>query len=564
MNGMDNIRFILVLSLLFVMMLLWQAWQQDYGTVRQALPAQSVDTKAETGNKPATEAGNKPAAEVPEVGAKDIVAKAESVTAPSEEHGKRIRVETDTFRLEIDPRGAGIKKLELIDYPVAVDKPDQPLVLMDDSPALVHILQGGLLSNQPAPTHEDVYQTDRESYRLGAGQDRLEVPFTWTSPQGIRVIKTYVFQRGSYLVDVQYRIENNGKQTWSGRAYAQLKRNDPGHSRVRGTYTYTGAVFSSPDNRYEKVKFDDMRKHKISRDVVNGWAAMIQHYFIAALVPASKTSSYHYYSNTLPDGNFAIGMLSPVKKIAPGETGKFEGKVYIGPKIQKVMSKVADGLDLTVDYGILWFIAKPLFRGLVEVHKLVGNWGWAIVIITVILRLMFYPLSAAGYRSMANMRRLQPRMAALKERFKDDKTRMNQAVMQMYKEEKINPLGGCLPIVIQIPVFLALYWVLLESVEMRQSGFIFWYHDLSTKDPYFLLPILNGITMLIQQKLNPAPVDPVQAKVMMVLPLVFTFMFAFFPSGLVLYWVVSNSLSILQQWRITKNLERAGLSHRKS
>lgn len=553
---MDNIRFILVLALFFVLMLLWQAWQQDYGQVKPAqTPAPTVDTKAESGNR-------KPA-EIPEVTEKDLKADTEPTTAPQTAPVKRIHVETDLFRLEIDPRGAGIKKLDLKAYPVSIDEPDQPLVLMDETPSLVHILQGGLLSNQSAPTHEDLYQTDREAYQLDPGQERLEVPFTWTSAEGIKVTKIYIFERGSYLIDVRYRIENNGQQTWSGRSYAQLKRNDPGHSRTRTIYTYTGAVFSSPDNRYEKVKFDDMRKNKISRDVVNGWTAMIQHYFIAALVPASKTESYHYYSNNLPDGNFAIGMVSPVHKVAPGETDLIEGKVYIGPKIQSVMSKVADGLDLTVDYGVLWFLAKPLFLGLVMLHKLVGNWGWAIVLVTVILRLAFYPLSAAGYRSMANMRRVQPRIVALRERFKDDKTRLNQAMMQIYKEEKINPFGGCLPILIQIPVFLALYWVLLESVEMRQSGFIFWYHDLSTKDPYFILPVLNGITMLIQQKLNPAPVDPVQAKVMMVLPFVFTFFFAFFPSGLVLYWVVSNSLSIIQQWRITKNLERAGLSTKK-
>ena len=547
---MDNIRFILVLSLFFVLMLLWQAWQQDYGTVTQA-PIQSPDTSSD--------AGDKPAVEIPEAGARDMVKEPETVTPPPA-RAYRIRVETDVFRLEIDPRGAGIKKLELIDYPVSVDDPDQPLVLMDETQTLMYILQGGLLSNQPASTHEDFYQTGRESYRLTDGQDRLQVPFTWTAPQGINITKTYLFERGSYLVDVQYRIENTGEQTWSGRSYAQLKRNDPGSSMMRTIYTYTGAVFSSPDNRYEKITFDDMRDQKISRDTVNGWAAMIQHYFIAALVPASTTDSYHYYSNALPDGNFAIGMLSPVQKIAPGATGLIEGKVYIGPKIQSAMSKVAEGLDLTVDYGFLWFIAKPLFLGLVQLYQLVGNWGWAIVLVTVILRLIFYPLSAAGYRSMANMRRVQPRIVALRERFKDDKARLNQAMMQIYKEEKINPFGGCLPILIQIPVFLALYWVLLESVEMRQSGFIFWYHDLSTKDPYFILPILNGITMLIQQKLNPAPVDPVQAKVMMMLPFVFTFFFAFFPSGLVLYWVVSNSLSIIQQWRITKNLERAGLS----
>ena len=562
---MDNIRFILVAALLFVAMLLWQAWQQDYGSLATApAPAPTADTHTGKEAAPSQDAASASAgAEVPELGSSHIEASPQPVAEQA--HGSRmIAVETDTYRLEINTLGAGISKLELVDYPVSVDEPDEPLVLMDNTQKLVHILQGGLLSKQAAPTHEALYDSSADSYRMAAGQDQLDVPFTWTSPEGIKVTKTYRFRRGSYLVDIRYRVENHGTQPWSGRSYAQLKRNDPGHSKAHTIYTYTGAVFSSPDNRYEKVKFDDMKDHKVSRDVVNGWAAMIQHYFLAALIPASTSASYHFYSNVLPDGNYAIGMMSPAQTIAPGASTQFEGKAYIGPKIQSVMSKVADGLDLTVDYGMLWFIAKPLFLGLVELHKLVGNWGWAIILVTVILRLIFYPLSAAGYRSMANMRRLQPRMVALRERFKDDKTRLNQAMMQLYKEEKINPLGGCLPILIQIPVFLALYWVLLESVEMRQSGFILWYHDLSTKDPYFVLPVLNGITMLIQQKLNPAPMDPVQAKVMMVLPFMFTFFFAFFPSGLVLYWVVSNSLSILQQWRITKNLERAGLSPRKS
>jgi len=435
---------------------------------------------------------------------------------------------------------------------------------MDDSPSLVHILQGGLLSNQAAPTHEAVFRSERDNYEMGRGEQYLEVPFQWQSEDGIRVIKTYIFERGSYLLSIRYSIENNSAQTWNGRSYAQLKRNDPGKSMVRTTYTYTGAVFSSPDNRYEKINFEDMRKQKIDLDAINGWTAMIQHYFIAALVPASKTDSYHFYSNALADGNFAIGILSPVSKIEPGDTGSILEKIYIGPKIQSEMEKVAEGLELTVDYGFLWFIAKPLFSGLLMLHNLVGNWGWAIVLVTVILKLIFYPLSAAGYRSMANMRRVQPRIVALRDRYKDDKARLNQAMMQIYKEEKINPFGGCLPILIQIPVFIALYWVLLETVEMRQSGFIFWFHDLSTKDPYFVLPVLMGITMLIQQKLNPAPPDPVQAKVMMALPFVFTVFFAFFPSGLVLYWVVNNTLSIVQQWRITKNLERAGLSNKPS
>ena len=332
---------------------------------------------------------------------------------------------------------------------------------------------------------------------------------------------------------------------------------------MRFIYTYTGTVISDPENRYEKISFDDIDDAPISKQSNDGWIAVIQHYFLAALVPANREETYHYYTKSLGNKMYTSGLISPGREISPGQETDFTEQIYIGPKDQDKLSGIAEGLDLTVDYGMLWFIAKPLFWGLKAIHEKINNWGWSIILVTVFLKLLFYKLSAAGYRSMANMRRVQPRLMSLKERYKDDRVKMNQAMMQIYKEEKINPFGGCFPILIQIPVFIALYWVLLESVELRQASFILWIVDLSRPDPYWVLPLIMGITMFIQQKLNPAPLDPIQAKVMMTLPIVFTVFFGFFPSGLVLYWVANNTLSILQQWLIMKNLEKAGLGHKK-
>ena len=325
-------------------------------------------------------------------------------------------------------------------------------------------------------------------------------------------------------------------------------------------YTYTGAVLSSPDDRYEKISFGDMEDKDEEAQISNGWAAMIQHYFLTAVLPADTEAAYRYYTRSFSSGHYSIGNVSPALRVAPGQRGELTGYLYIGPKLQSVLETLAEGLELTVDYGFLWFLAKPLFWCLERLYEWTGNWGWSIILVTCLLKILFYHLSAAGYRSMANMRRVQPRLMAIRERHKEDRARLNQAMMQIYKEEKINPFGGCFPILVQIPVFLALYWVLLESVELRQADFIFWLKDLSNKDPFFVLPIIMGATMLIQQKLNPAPMDPMQEKVMKALPFVFTVFFAFFPSGLVLYWVTNNVLSIAQQWLITRNLEKEGLS----
>ena len=543
---MDTLRFILVLALALVSIMLWEAWQQDYGSAPAGSSGQAL--------APADEDSGIPQVKPDEPSLPDLPVTERSTEAD----GSVVTVETDVLRVKID-QGGTLVFAELPDYPVSLDEDAQPFVLLDESPDLYHVIQSGIVG-ESAPTHKDTFSAERQSYALGAGEQTLEVPLRWMSANGVSVTKLFIFERGSYRLQVKYIIENESTSDWEGRQYTQIKRDDPSREGRRLIYTYTGAILSSPDDRYKKISFGDMEDADADAQISNGWAAMIQHYFLTAMLPADTEAVYRYYTRVSSSRYYSIGSVSPALRLAPGQLGELTGYLYIGPKQQSVLETLAQGLELTVDYGFLWFLAKPLFWCLEWLHTHTGNWGWSIILVTVLLKLLFYHLSAAGYRSMANMRRVQPRIMALRERYKEDRARLNQAMMQIYKEEKINPLGGCFPILVQIPVFLALYWVLLESVELRQADFIFWLKDLSTKDPFYVLPIIMGATMLIQQKLNPAPMDPMQEKVMKALPFVFTVFFAFFPSGLVLYWVTNNVLSIAQQWLITRNLEKEGLS----
>ena len=546
---MDTQRFILILALALVSMMLWQEWQQDYGS-----------TSAGSGDRQAAAPAEDPG--IPQMKPDEVAGPdfpdAESATAADP---AIVTVETDVLRLKID-QGGTIVYAELPDYPVSLDRKDQAFVLLDNSADLYHVIQGGIVG-EAAPTHKDTFSATQQSYTLGTGEQTLEVPLSWTSAEGVSVTKVFVFERGSYQVHIKYLVENGAGAAWEGRQYTQIKRDDPSREGRRLIYTYTGAVLSGPDDPYDKISFGDMEDKDADAQISNGWAAMIQHYFLSAILPSDIESTYRYYTRTFSARYYSIGSVSPTLRLDPGQRGELSGYIYIGPKVQSVLDTLADNLELTVDYGMLWFLAKPLFWCLERLHGLTGNWGWSIILVTILLKLVFYHLSAAGYRSMANMRRVQPRLMALRERHKDDRARLNQAMMQIYKEEKINPFGGYFPILVQIPVFVALYWVLLESVELRQADFIFWLKDLSSKDPFYVLPILMGATMLIQQKLNPAPMDPMQEKVMKALPFVFTIFFAFFPSGLVLYWVTNNVLSIAQQWLIMRNLEKEGLSSTK-
>ncbi len=544
---MDNQRLFLFVALSFVLMLIWQAWLTDYG----AKPAPTATEQAQTGT-PATSAA--PSQDVPAGTVSSAAPAAPAVAAAqaAATGGQRIRIITDVLDLQLDSRGGDVHTADLLAYPKVAGKSDEPFRLMDDAAADLFIPQSGLLA-PGAPDHHALYSTDKTEYRLADSAQELEVRLHWRNAEGLKVDKVYTLKRGSYAITVRCEVENGGAQVWKGSAYEQLQHGEPAKAGRFGISTYTGGVIYSPDEKYKKISFDNIAKQDLSRDFSGGWAAMIQHYFLGAWIPETTQTS-HYFSKALPDKHYVLGLVSPEISVAPQGKGVFTSRLYVGPKLQDHLAQVAPGLELTVDYGVLTFIAQPIFWLLKNIHKIVGNWGWAIILLTMLIKLAFYKLSETSYRSMANMRKLQPRMQALKERYGDDRQKLNTAMMEMYKKEKINPLGGCLPIVVQIPVFLSLYWVLLETVEMRQAPWILWIKDMSSADPYFILPLIMGVTMLLQQKLNPAPIDPMQAKVMMAMPFLFTVFFAFFPSGLVLYWVVNNTLSIAQQWVITKRV----------
>ncbi len=546
---METTRFILLIALGLVMTMIWQAWQEDYADISTievadtSVPGPSVTTKD----------NNIPEHKSPEL--KNNVIPLISENIDTETKGNIIRVKTDVLDIEINTVGATVQKAALLNYSISKKDQTDKVILLDTDNNGFYLIQGGLLSKSVPVSHKTVFNTESNSYQL-AGKDSVSVPFIWESEEGLKVIKTFTFYKGQYVADVSYEIQNNLSENWVGSAYAQLNRTEPKKKGSRFIYTYKGAVLSTPEKRYKKIKFSDIEDEKLSVDVTNGWVAMLQHYFFTALLPGSTEEPYHYYTLNPDQKSYVIGAITPSKDIPSGSSDKFTYRFYAGPKLQKELPQYADGLELTVDYGVFWFLAEPVFWLLDHIHDLVKNWGWSIVLVTLSLKLLFFKLSAAGYRSMAKMRKVQPRLLTIKERYKDDRAQLNQAMMTLYKEEKINPLGGCFPILIQIPVFISLYWVLLESVELRQADFILWIHDLSVADPYYVLPLLMGITMFVQQKLNPAPMDPVQAKVMSVLPVVFTVFFAFFPAGLVLYWVVNNTLSIAQQWVITRNIEQ--------
>ena len=556
---MDNQRLFLFVALSFVMLLLWQAWMEDYGPVPPAeapvaATGQLADTPAGTPADIQADTSDLPSAPA------DMVARDSALPETALlEKAQYIDVETDLFHIRIDTTGGDLRQADLLAYPATMEPDSPPFRLLNDSLPNLFVVQSGLRASVGTePTHHVVYTPEQTSYRMAESADELVIPMTWRSPEGVEVIKRYVFHRGSYAIDLQHEVRNHSGADWHGRQYRQLQRTqvaETGQSTF--IYTYMGGVIYSPEEKYEKIKFDDMAEENLDRTITDGWAAMLQHYFLGAVIPA-RGEADRYYTNTLSNARYVIGMIAPNRVVADGSSALYETRLFIGPKLQDEMKKVVPGLELTVDYGLLTVLAQPVFWLLKTIHKLVGNWGWSIIFVTMLIKLAFYKLSETSYKSMAKMRKLAPRMKTLKERYGDDRQKLNQAMMEMYKKEKINPLGGCLPIVVQIPVFISLYWVLLESVELRQAPFALWITDMSSPDPYYILPLLMGVTMLIQQKLNPAPMDPIQAKVMMVLPVVFTVFFAFFPSGLVLYWVVNNTLSIAQQWVITRRVERGG------
>lgn len=552
---MDIKRSILLVSLAIVAYLLVLQWNQDYG--QAALPEETRQTQNATAQIP-----DMPAAASTEGTQSDIpvVASEQQASALPETQASSqlIRVRTDVFELAIDPRGGDIIDLRLPQFPRRQDRPDVPFQLFERSAERIYEAQSGLIGDGPdKASGRPLYSSEQQQYQLAEGQDRLVVDLTY-SEDGVDYIKRFSFDRGTYNLEVRYLIDNRSEKPWSGIMFGQLKRDstgDPSSSTATGTATYLGAALWTKDEPYTKVSMGDMDDKNFRATVEGGWIAWLQHYFVTAWIP-SPDQTNQVQTRKDSQGNYIIGFTGSAVAVAPGSQGEIAATLYAGPKDQDKLEELSPGLRLTVDYGFLWFLAQPIFWLLSAIHTLLGNWGWSIIVLTIIIKLIFFPLSAASYRSMARMRAVAPKMQALKEQHGDDRQKMSQAVMELYKKEKINPLGGCLPILVQMPVFLALYWVLLESVEMRQAPWMFWITDLSIKDPFFILPIIMGVTMFIQQQLNPTPPDPMQAKVMKLLPIIFTFFFLWFPAGLVLYWVVNNVLSIGQQWYITRKIEK--------
>lgn len=555
---MENRRLFLIVALGITLILLWQAWMvdqrpeptstADQATVEETAPEdlpQRTDISA-SDDRPSASSTDRSTGDTPDV-ADDAL----------------ITVNTDVLSLLIDPQGGVIRQADLLDYPVDLDEPDNPIRLLEERPGYTYIAQSGLLgqNESPAPDHHAQYRVDQTAFEMG-DDDSLSVPLYWEDGD-VRVTKTYTFTRGKYDVQLEHRVENLSDQTWSGQQYRQITRSDTSRDSWL-LYTYTGGVYAgdpvgSGDRlRYEKIDFEDMGRNPVSEQITNGWISVIQHYFMSAWIPSDPNQINSLYSMQSQRSGFPVytlGMIAPSVDVAPQQEQVLSSVFYVGPKVQSELSELAEGLQLNVDYGIFTIIADPIFWLLSLFHDWVGNWGWAIVLTTIAIKILFLWPSHISYRSMARMRAVTPKLKALKERYGEDRQRLSQEMMKLYQKEKINPLGGCLPILIQIPVFISLYWVLVESVEFRQAPWILWINDLTQRDPYFILPILMGLSMYIQQKLNPAPIDPMQQKIFKWLPAVFTVFFAFFPAGLVLYWFVNNLLSIAQQTYVTRRVE---------
>jgi YidC/Oxa1 family membrane protein insertase len=539
---MDTRRLILVLIFTFSSFMLWENWQK-YNQPKPAVEAASANQAATAAPTPSAALQGKAAPVAPTAAAP--VSTAETFT-----------VSTDLLKATISTLGGDLVSLELLKYREH-DNKDKNFVLFD---AKHHYMAQAGLIGEGLPTHRTTFKRVAGVSELAEGSNELKVRLE-AEQNGVKVAKILTFKRGSYLVDVSWEIANGGDKAIAPHAYFQLQRNDVAPAgETAMVSTFTGPAVYTEGEKYQKVDFSAIadNKAKFAKTADNGWLAMVQHYFVAALVPKDKTQREYYMRKLEGNNIFQAGVIVPVAEIAPGAKGEASVGLYAGPQEQSSLKQVATGLDLVVDYGWLTVVAAPIFWALEAIHKLVGNWGWAIVILTIIIKAVFYPLSAASYKSMAKMKVLTPRLMQLKERFGDDKQRLNQEMMKLYQTEKVNPLGGCLPILVQIPVFIALYWVLLGAVEMRDAPWILWIKDLASADPYYILPVIMMVSMFVQTKLNPTPPDPIQAKVMMMMPLIFGVMFFWFPAGLVLYWVVNNVLSIAQQWQITRMIDAGG------
>lgn len=535
---MESQRIFILVGLMLVSVLLYQEWQSMYGPQ----PAPTVATETVSNDLPAT------ADDVPQASPSAQTA-TPSATSMA---GSTVTLESDVLRLKVDLTGGDIVESELLAYPIEQGG-DQPMQILHRNSHFEYIAQSGLIGNDgPDAKGRPAYQANGDSFVMDG--DSLVVELTHVTEAGVSVIKRLTMTAGSYTVQQDFEVVNSSAQNLVMQPFMQLKQTKEGESGSMMMPTYRGPAYSTADERYSKYTFDDLTDKALSQTTQGGWAAMLQHYFVSAWVPAADSNNQLYTNNVRGSG--IIGMKGEQLVIPAGETKTVTASFYVGPKDQETLSALSPTLNLTVDYGFLWWLAQPLHWLLTLVQGLVVNWGLAIIVVTIIIKTLLYPLTKKQYESMARMRVLQPKMKALQERYAEDKQKLQQAMMEMYKKEKVNPLGGCLPLLLQMPIFIALYWVLLESVELRHAGFMLWITDLSVKDPYFVLPVLMGASMFLMQKLSPTTIaDPMQQKIMMLMPVFMTFLFVTFPSGLVLYWVVSNLISIAQQLMINRAIE---------
>lgn len=566
---MDIQRIVLFAGLAIVSYLMVLAWNEDYHQqpeVAQVSQSAQLQTNEATGNPddmvlPEDSTG----LDVPKPGTEEFSTPetGNAVVDPGQiettVENQFVTVRTDVYELLIDRVSGNLVRTQLLNYDKSLNS-KQPLTLLNKTQNELYVLESGLigrdgpdsLKNGTAP----VYETRAQSYQLAEGENQLTVDLTFTTEKGVRIIKRYQFERNSYEIGVKYLVENGSSETWQANFTGKIVRDqspDPTSQASMGIKAFLGLVISSPEDPYQKYEFGDLQENQINRSITNGWLAFLQHYFISAWVPERDQPAQ--FQTTRRGPYYVMGFVYPATTIEPGQSAEIGARAYVGPKVIDRLESMAPNLDRTVDFGWLFFISLPLFIVLEWFHSLVGNWGVAIILLTVLVKAVFFHLSATSYRSMAKMRAAGPQLTRLKELYGDDRQRMSQEMMALYKREKINPLGGCLPILVQMPVFISLYWVLFESVQLRHAPFVLWINDLSQMDPYFILPILMGASMFLQMHLNPTPPDPMQAKIMKLMPLVFTIFFLWFPAGLVLYWLTNNILSISQQWYITRKIE---------
>lgn len=556
---MDQKRLILYFALAFVVFSLWTNWLKDYPTTPVTTPTTTAPASTSTTSIPVTTSTNgtagAPAATTSVPSAPAQTQPTSSILPVSAE--RLVEVNTDVLNVKIDTLGGNIVYVSLPKYPAQIHSKDAVVILNPD-PATYYVAQSGVTGPQgpDTPQGQIQYKTAQSSYTLQPDQNNLNVVLTWKNPAGLMVTKIFRFQRDNYAVHLDYNIQNHSRSNWSGNIYSQLRRKpQPKKAGLFQFSTFEGAAISSAENPYQKISYSKMEKENLTKSIRGGWLAMQQRYFLSAWVPNQQQAN-QYYTSVDPEKIYTIGYIGQTITMPPQGQFNTTTTLYVGPELEDRLKAVAAHLDLTIDFGWLWWLSVPILWVMERIYKVVGNWGWSIVLVTLLIKLLFYKFSEMSYRSMAKMRQLQPKLAELKEKYGDDRQKMSQATMELYRKEKVNPLGGCLPILVQIPVFIALYYVLIESVQLRHAPWILWIHDLSAPDPYFILPILMGISMFLQQRLNPTPPDPIQARVMQFLPIMFTIFFATFPSGLVLYWLTNNVLSILQQWHITRSLEK--------